>query len=182
MRPRAIEKKKYPRLLAASLMAPGLFFCSSVCRAEHTRVTNPNAVSVEAFGRAFMGAIQFDRVVTDDLAAGIGIGRVSTQTLAGADTGVTATLIPVYANYYFAREAGSLFVTTGATLIGNSGDVKGLKPNMSGFEFGSSAVYATAGGGYEVRTDSGILFRATGYAILAEKIAPWVGLTLGYSF
>jgi hypothetical protein len=151
-------------------------------RAEHVRVTNPNAVSVEFLGRGMLYSIGFDRVVSDDLVAGVGIGSTSLRTLADADTGVSTALLPVYANYYFMRDGGSPFATLGATIVTNSSAAAGLKSTYGEIEFNTRAVLATFGAGYEVRTDARFLFRAGVYGIYAKSLSPWGGLTLGYCF
>ncbi len=71
----------------AALTAPAL--------AEHTRPTNPNAVSLEAFGKSFLYTVQYDRAVTDDVFAGIGIGSVSLDNLDETDANVSAVLVPI---------------------------------------------------------------------------------------
>ncbi|MGK5083193.1 hypothetical protein WDW37_07785 [Bdellovibrionota bacterium FG-1] len=160
-----------------------VFFLIPCAQAEHTRVTNPSAVSVEFFGRGLTYGLSFDRVVSDDLAAGVSLGRVSLNDLAGNDAGVSTMLIPVYANYYFTRDAGSFFATAGATLITNSGEAKGLKATLSGVEFTSSTpILAQVGVGYENRADAGYLFRVAAYGILGKTIVPWFGASLGYAF
>jgi hypothetical protein len=151
-------------------------------RAEHVRVTNPNSVNVELLGRGMLYSVSYDRVVTDDLVAGVGFGTTSTRTLSDVDAGVSTALLPLYVNYYFMREGGSPFATLGADIVTNSGEVNGLKSTYSGIEFGSRAVLATVGAGYESRTDAGILFRVAVYGIYAKTISPWGGLTLGYCF
>lgn len=150
--------------------------------AEHTRVTNPNNIGFEILGRGLLYSVQFDRVLNDDMAAGLGFGHVATKTAAGADSGVNANMIPAYFNYYFAREQGSIFATAGATLVLNSGDVKTLSASTGGLEFGSSAVLPTLGVGYENRGDSGFLFRFAAYALIASNVAPWAGFSFGYAF
>jgi hypothetical protein len=151
-------------------------------RAEATRVTNPSAINLEVLGRGLLYSISFDRVLNDDLAAGIGFGTTTLNNLDGTSSGVSTALIPVYINYYFMRDAGSLFVTGGATIVGNSSGANGLKANFSGLQFNSTPVLPTFGLGYENRGDSGFLFRVTGYGIIGQTLAPWVGFTLGYAF
>lgn len=158
-------------------------FSSGFARAdENTRVTNPTSIGVEVLGRGLLYSVDFDQVVTEDLAAGVGFGTSGTKTLSGADTGVTATLIPVYANYYFAREHGSLFATGGFTVVTNSGSVSGLKSSAGNLEFTSSVMFPSFGLGYEARSDAGFLFRGTGYGLVGAKLVPWLGVSFGYAF
>ena len=155
---------------------------SNVARAEATRITNPNAINLEVLGRGLLYSISFDRVLSDDLAAGIGFGTVGLNNIDGTGSNQSTALIPVYINYYFMRDSGSLFVTGGATLVGNSSGANGLKANFSGLQFNSTPVLPTFGAGFESRGDSGFLFRVTAYGIIGQTLSPWVGFTLGYSF
>ncbi len=150
--------------------------------AEHTRVTYPSAMSVEVLGRAAFGSLNFDQVFSDDLAAGLGLGFSSLQTMAGADAGKSATFLPFYANYYFMREASSVYFTMGATVLLNSNSAKNLKANPSGIELGTKGVLPHFGVGFENRTDTGFLFRVTAYGILGETLKPWVGGSFGICF
>ena len=165
-----------------SWLALFLVLTGPVARAEHTRVTNPSAVSLELFGRGMTYSLGYDRVLSDDLAAGLSFGTAGTQDTAGTDAGVRATLLSAYANYYFTRDQGSVYVTGGATLVANSSEVKGKQSTPGAIEFPNSAILPTFGLGYENRSDSGFLFRLTAYAIFAQKAAPWIGFTFGYAF
>jgi len=149
--------------------------------AEHTRVTYPSAIGVEVLGRAGLWSVFFDQVVSDELSVGVGYGGVPLQTLADADLGTSAKLLPVYGNYYFTRQAGSLFGTAGIDVVFNSADTRNAKANPSGAEFGTQSILPSIGLGYENRTDTGFLFRLTGYALIGHKVSPWVGVSFGYA-
>lgn len=155
---------------------------SASVQAEHTRVTYPNALSVELFGRGLMYTIQFDRVIQDDLVVGMGYGHVALRTVDDVDTGQNASIIPAYVNYYLMRDQGSLFVTAGMSIIGNSDQAKDRRSKFGDVEFSSAPVLPHFGVGYEVRSDTGFLFRGTAYGMIAKKFAPWVGFALGYGF
>ncbi|MBC7690468.1 MAG: hypothetical protein H7222_01755 [Methylotenera sp.] len=161
-----------------------LFLAPSAAVAEHTRVTNPNYLGLEVLGRGLRYSVQFDRVFSDDFVAGFGIGSTSTETRGNnpTDTGVTATIIPVYGNYYFVRDGNSLFATGGVNLITNASRVKGYRSKTGGYEFGSDSVAPTFGLGFESRTDSGALFRVTAYGLVGDKVTPWLGFSFGLSF
>ena len=88
-------------------------------------------------------------------------------------------MIPVYVNYYFQKDQGSLFATAGATLVAGE-NVGSATASTGSVEL--NPVMPTAGLGYENRGDSGFLFRLTGYALFGEEISPWVGFTFGYAF
>lgn len=153
-----------------------------VARAEHTRVTNPNAVTLELFGKGMLWSVQYDRALSDDLVAGLGWGGVPVKFANDTDANIRATLIPAYMSYYFFRDQGSPMVTAGVTLVNNTSEVKTLKSNPGGLRFSSSAALPTIGVGYENRGDSGFLFRVNAYGILGDNFVPWFGFTFGYAF
>lgn len=149
----------------------------------NTRVTNPSTVSVEVAGRALLYSINFDRVLSENISAGLGLGTVGMTYAGGTSANVSATIMPFYGNYYFIKDAGSPFVTAGINLVMNSNSVQGLTSNAGNLQFSSSPIQATFGAGYEYRSDNGYLFRITGYGLYAGKnFAPWLGVGLGYSF
>lgn len=149
---------------------------------EHTRVTNPNALSLELFGRGLLYGIAFDRVINDDMVVGVSYGRTPLKTVAGGDTGLSAALVPAYFNYYFTRSQDSVFASAGATLVANSDDAKDSKAQFSGLEFSSTPVLPTLGVGFESRGDTGFLFRVAGYAMIGKSLNPWFGFSMGYAF
>ena len=157
-------------IISAASLIPG------TARAEHTRVTNPSAIGIEVLGRGVAYSLFFDRVLSDDLVAGIGYGSASMDVAPNS-----AQLIPVYFNYYLARDQASLYLTAGATVVANSGDVKGDKTSIAGLEI-KDGVIPTVGLGYENRSDAGYLFRIAGYALIGGSVKPWAGFSLGYSF
>jgi hypothetical protein len=97
------------------------------------------------------------------------------------DAGVSAMLVPVYMNYYFKRDGVSPFVSAGATLVVNSGDVTGLKSKVGNLEF-NQPVIPVVGLGIEARSDMGFMFRLTGNGMSGATFIPWFGFTFGYCF
>jgi hypothetical protein len=173
-----VPEKKLPVsvFLAAMMMIPVM------ARAEHTRVTNPSALSVEALGKGLAFSFQFDQVLSDDFSAGFGYGSVGLNTAAGTDTGLKTSLIPIYMHYYFTRDSGSFFGEAGATIVTGSQTANGLTAGTGSLNFGSGGVMPTIGLGYEQRMDTGFLFRGAAYGLLGRDYTPWVGFTFGYSF
>src|SRR3989338_6018596 len=110
-----------------AILALALILSVPSARAEHTRMTYPDVFSVEALGRGLTFSLCYDRVLTDDLVAGIGFGR----TTADAPSDPAATVLPFYVNYYFSRDQGSLFATAGATIVGNADGGEGSKAKFS---------------------------------------------------
>lgn len=140
------------------------------------RALNPNALSIEAFGRGMISSGHYDRMITEDFSAGVGFGVVGTQS------GSAAFLIPVYANVYFFRGQNSIYATGGAAFVPNSNSVFNTTAVTGGLVFGAFPMVAQAGIGYENRTESGFLIRLTAYGMYARNFVPWFGVTLGYSF
>jgi len=152
-------------------------------KAPHTRVTYPSAVSVEVLGRGLMYSINFDQVLSDELAAGFGYGSVSTDLRGtSTDAGQSAQMIPAYMNYYFSRTAGSIYGTLGVNVVVNAKKVKGTDSATGGLEFGRESIMPTVGLGYENRGDTGFLFRVAAYGLVSNNITPWLGFSFGYAF
>lgn len=169
-------------VLSAGVVLAGVFSpWPESARAEHTRVTYPSAVSAEILGRAMLYSFAFDQVVSDELAAGVGIGAVPLQTVGGMDLNQSTGVVPIYVNYYFQREQNSPFATFGADVLLSS-SAKGRKSTYGDVEFSSSSVIPTFGLGFESRTDRGFLFRVAGYGLAAKKLSPWLGFSFGYAF
>ena len=169
------------KLLQLVVVASSILL-SLAAQAEHTRITNPNALGLELLGRGMLYTLNYDRVISDDMSAGFGIGTVSTRFLNDQDTGKSATLVPAYLNYYLTRDAGSLFGSAGVTLVTNSSDVKGFKSSTGNLEFPSGAILPTFGVGYENRGDAGFLVRVTAYGVLGKSLTPWLGFMFGFAF
>lgn len=148
---------------------------------EHTRVTNPNAFSLEVLGRGGLYSVNFDRVLTDEFVAGIGYGSLTGRSTVGtSQETVKATVIPLYVNYYFQRSAGSVFATAGMSMVRFDGSRFDAK--LGNYALEDNGIVPGFGVGYENRGDYGFLFRITGYAFITENITPWLGFTFGYAF
>lgn len=157
---------------------------SGVTHAEHTRATYPDAMNIEILGRGMLWSATYDRVVSDELAAGFGFGAVGTKPIAGRTTSSAASevvsMVPVYMNYYFMQDAGSVYATGGANVLLNNVDTR--KSKLSNLEFNDTQVVPTFGVGYENRTEAGFLVRATVYGLASENVTAWFGFTFGYAF
>ena len=157
---------RFHRLFVAS----GVLFLASVACAESTRPTYPSAIGVEALGRASSASVFFDRMLDENFAAGVAFG------------GGSISMVPLYANYYFSREQGSLYGTAGVSLVLDLDSARGQKSAAAEWVVNES-VLPVFGLGYENRSDQGYLFRATGYLAYADtSLKPWAGVSLGYAF
>jgi hypothetical protein len=162
----------------------GLIFVSHSAEAltNNTRATYPTALSLELGGRGFLYSLNFDRALNDNLAAGVGIGNVTANLANLSSVSQSSIVIPVYFNYYFIPDAGSFYLTGGADLLTNAGNVSGLTSSPGGLSFSSSPIILTVGVGYELRSDAGYLVRVAGYGIYGSSLIPWGGISFGYSF
>jgi len=149
---------------------------------ESNRTVVPGALSVELFGKGMLYSVQFDQMMNEDLAAGAGFGSVGLKTSTGVDLSETAHLIPVYVNYYFMPNQGSLFATVAASLVLNNNTAKSNVSNIADVEFTSAGVLPSFGLGYENRSGNGFLFRFIGYGVLGKTLKPWFGFVMGYAF
>lgn len=165
----------------AFLPPPRLARADDAISSEPTRPTNPNAVSLEVLGKSFLYSVNYDRAVSDDFFAGLGIGSVTLNNSDGTSSGRSAVMVPIYAGYYFIEDKGSPYVEIGAEAV-MSGGVQGLKTTVGGMQFPSNPVLPFFGVGWETRTDSGFLFRVTGYGVLGQSLTPWFGASFGYAF
>ncbi|MEN9723064.1 MAG: hypothetical protein RJB38_1050 [Pseudomonadota bacterium] len=158
--------------LIGFLLALGVFVAAhfETAQAESTRPTYPTVIGLEALGRAGSASLYFDRMLEERFSAGFGFG------------GGSVSMLPVYANYYFANEQGSLFLTGGLTLVLNRDQRAGEKIPGSSWRV-NEGVLPHAGLGYENRSDQGMLFRATGYVFYADgALRPWGGVSFGLAF
>jgi len=162
------------------------FLMTPFTHAENTRATYPNSVSVEIYGKGLLWGLYFDKVLSDHIAVGIGLGRTGTQTSGGVVTETNASILPIYMNYYFSQNQGSIFLTGGANLVMNYDGVKDLKSTLGQYPF-TQNMYPVLGFGYEHRSDLGFLFRITAYGFYTNSaddgpVKPWLGFHFGYSF
>lgn len=164
------------------LVSVFICFAAGSAWAENERVTRPTSLGLELFGRGLLYTVQIDEVLSEELAAGIGFGTVGLQRPDGTDLNGSARLLPMYVNYYFMPEQGSVFATAGASLILNAGDAKGNESSIGGVKFSSAGVLPSIGIGYENRSPVGVLLRITGYGLIGKSFYPWFGFALGFAF
>jgi len=159
-----------------------VFVVEMSAQAAHTRVTNPNAFSAEFGGRGLLYSVGFDRVLNDNLVAGIAYGSVSLNNSQGLSADLSASMLPMYVNYYLTQDAGSFFATVGVNLILNASNAAGYTASVNSLEFSSSPLMPTFGIGYEYRSDAGFLARLAAYGMVNKNFVPWGGISFGYSY
>lgn len=158
---------------------------------EHTSMTRPNALSGEVLGRGGLYSVNYDRSFTEMFAAGAGISTWGYTS--GLGTSRSILIVPVYGNFYFQPGPKRGFLTAGADIavassrqssyLYGSSTSTSSSDNDSTFKTTNSGVAAIVGGGYEFRGESGFLFRATGYLLIASGgVLPWAGASFGGTF
>jgi hypothetical protein len=180
-----VKKRRSSATLGLCLaLITGVFSISYPAQAltNNTRASNPSALSLELGGRGLLYSLNFDRVLSDNLAAGFGIGTVTASLSNLTATSQSSPILPVYFNFYFMQDAGSLYVTGGADLLTSPSSVSGLTSSPGGLGFSSSPILLTLGLGYEFRSDAGYLVRAAAYGVYGSSLVPWGGISFGYSF
>ena len=138
------------------------------------RIQTKNSLYLELGGNALVYSINYDRVLTDDFSARIGIGFYSLDD----DTGDSASLsgIPITAHYLFGK--GNSRLEIGAGLVIFTG-----KADISTIETKDSAVLGTGVFAYRFqKPDGGVFFKA-GFTPLFQggTFVPWFGLSIGYT-
>jgi len=139
--------------------------------------SRPNGLSVEILGRAALYSLQYDRMLEENIAIGIGFETISLSAGTGAAStaSVSMTLIPIYANYYFSEAANHFYVTGGTNFISGTGTIGSVTVGATGLGLHSIGV------GYEHR--GGFLFRIAPMVLIAgSTISPTLGISLGAAF
>lgn len=136
----------------------------------------PNAVYLELLGNGLFYSLNYDRLLTPNVAARVGLSGFGAAT-DSASAGVIAT--PLMVSYLFGQ--GNSHFETGVGLLLAAGGVE----NVEGFEdesFNGAIGTATIGYRYQ-RPGGGFVFRAGVTPMFdTSGIAPWFGLSLGYGF
>ena len=145
---------------------------SSVSEPADSHEYRRNGMSLELLGRGLLYSLNYDYLITDNLALGAGVASYS---FSSGSANSSAWIIPIYANYYLTGGKHRWFATGGANMIlasGSSGD---------GDRVTGSGVAGVLGGGYEYKSAGGFLFRAAPYVFVGKASGAWLGLSFGYS-
>ena len=153
-------------IVFTTLMLFSVFSKNSVL--AQSRTTLRNDFGIELLGKALIYSFSYQRMVTPRVGLQAGFG-----VLGGSAVDGTVALFPVSAKFYFLSGNGSPFVTGG--IVGVTADVDSGPVE--------SATYGHAGLGFEIRSDSGFVFRGAAYTLIAEgEFLIWPGLHFGYAF
>ena len=160
-------------LLLVSVLTLMFTFAAEVEAASSMATSHPHALSTEILGRAGLYSLNYDYMLNDKIAVGAGVATYSLNTTTDK---VSTLVIPLYANYYFLGEGSHrLFGTAGLDFVFASAKTEG-----DGVIKGSG-VAGVIGGGYEYRSDAGLLFRFTPYVFVGKASGAWLGFSVGYS-
>jgi hypothetical protein len=136
----------------------------------------PNAVYVELLGNGLLYTLNYDRLVTPNVAA-----RVGFMGLGAASDSASAAVVaaPLMVSYLFGGGSSHLETGIGVMLAAGAVDeVEGFEDESFSGAIGTATVgyrYQRPGGGFVFRAGVTPFFDTSG-------IAPWIGLSLGYGF
>ena len=161
---------------------------SSQSQSNWLSVANPNAISFELLGRAGLYSFNYDRLLIDYVALGVGFSAITIRSTSGANSNnATALLFPVYGNFYLPLKSKThrFYGTVGVTFAHSSSSADTDTGDVAN-ESGTGTGYI-AGVGYEYRSqdvDGGFIFRASVNVLKAGDsiFAPWPGVSAGYAF
>ncbi len=137
-------------------------------------VLSSNVIGLEGLGRAFLYSVFYERALfTQKLSFGLGFSY-----LGSGENKRSATLaLPMYANYRFTTSPHAAYATAGFMNYNFSSD------NQQARVMGS---FPTAGIGWDYRSRSNYVFRATAYVFALVGplpfVFPWVGSSVAKTF
>ena len=148
-------------LMAIQLLGTGAM-------AGDTSLERPQSFLIEMGGRAGSFSLQYDFHVAEAVAFGAGLETLS-------NNGSALWIFPVFVNAYFAPGPHRPYFTAGVNFAAGSGSYTTTS------YFNSTGVGSVnAGAGYEYRGSNGLLFRVTGYGLVAgSTVTPWAGVSIG---
>ena len=138
-----------------------------------------NNIYVEGLGAGFSSTLNYERMLTDKIAARIGYMSGAVEDEDGHDHGDDkVTFMPLGVSYLMGSGNHKLEVGGGMTMITGHFDA-GSEDEI---EAGVNATFI--GGGYRYqRVTGGFLFAAKGYYMtLGPLSTPWVGFSFGWTF
>lgn len=170
--------QRYTRLLVTSTLALALAWRATPAAAQNGVPLKPNAAYLELLGNGLLYSLNYDRFLTAHLTGRVGLFVLAAQDSDGEGSGaVLAT--PVLVNYLFGRGNHHLETGIGATLL--AGAIEDLEDEVDE-SFSGAVGTATLGYRYQ-RPGGGFVFRAGVTPFFgAGGIAPWFGVSFGYSF
>jgi hypothetical protein len=184
---KSFKQRFEPKPITVIKMTSGSMTVSpaQVYIADKTAVEKiPNAVSIEAGGKGIMYSLNYDRLLDSKWAMGAGY---SFYALGTAEKNAQIAIVPLYSHFYFTEEFNRFYITGGLDVVNVQVKSNNVNPtdadkifSVGKTEFRNSTLpIFLAGSGWELRTRSGFLFRATGYLTYYQEILPWAGISVG---
>jgi hypothetical protein len=171
-----------------------LFVSASQAQEDHSvgvtkSVMAENSIYLELGGNALLYSINFDRMISPDMGARIGIGYMGLSTGTAPTDGpdhnasVSVLLVPATFNFFVSSHDGNhvgsskLELGLGVALVDINGD-------FGGTTFSGAGVGGTATIGYRYQPyDGGFLFRIGFTPVFASStFFPWGGISFGLTF
>jgi hypothetical protein len=160
------------RLVLASAV---LALVAAPAAAQDTLPPIRNAIYVEAGGNAGLFSVNYERMLTGQVAARVGLAALGGG---GGDNETSIFIVPVMVSYLAGRGVGKAEIgvgggySSGQLDFGELGDV------------GLDGGYATATLGYRLqRPDGGFVFRIGFTPLLINgDVWPWIGASFGHAF
>lgn len=147
-----------------------------------SELSHPNGLSLELLGRGGFYSVDYDRMISNSVALGVGFSYLSLNVydFSSDNLFVSGFILPLYANFYFSPEPNHIFLTAGMDVILAYGRFSDSKVTNEGTGGG---VIGTLGAGYEYRGRGGFLLRLTPYLVLAaSRVYPSAGVSFGGTF
>ncbi len=133
----------------------------------------PNEVSLELGGKCLLYSLSYQRMLTEPLGLEIGVSMLGGGSSAGS------SLILFFTGggkIYFIQGNASPYIGGGIVVVTAS---TGSGP----FNSSNSGTYGYVSPGFEYRSDGGLLFRGSVYALIAGGgFFVWPGLSIGIAF
>lgn len=161
------------KVIACSFIVIGLFIS---LRAEAQ--TARNAAYLELGGNAIVPSVNYERRVSDDWYARVGLSVVQGETQTDSDT---TWVIPLTASWV-SRPASNHHLELGGGITFALGDRQDLYDIGDDGEFSTTVITGIVGYRYQ-KPEGGFQFRTTFTPVVGSGItAPWAGVSFGYAW
>jgi hypothetical protein len=133
----------------------------------------PNEMNIELAGKCLLYSFSYQRMVTEPLGVEIGV-----SLLGGGSSSSSSSIL------FFTGGGKLYFIQKNASPYVGGGIVAVTATTSSGpFSSNGSESYGYVGPGFEFRSEGGVLFRGSVYALIASGgFFIWPGLSIGIAF
>lgn len=172
---------KTARIASLALASAALVAAVSPAAAQSAPPAARNAVYVELLGNGIVYSVNYDRLITPNVSARVGVSAATAED--GEGDRATIITAPVTASYLWGR--GNSKFETGIGVLVASASLEDLGDDLDiGDDVGDTSVLGTATLGYRYQpADGGFVFRAGLTPIFTtDSFVPWFGVSFGYAF